>query len=112
MESRSRSLEYVHDQGGCHGPATWCGGRMGHGANRYSVNSFQKWPLGGVITVSAAVVPPTVSLSVLKAFPGSHLAAVQFQTKIPTGSKVMAILLKCVMTCKIIETVTPRICVL
>ena len=47
-----------------------------------------------------------------KAFPGSHLAAVQFQTKIPTGSKVMAILLKCVMTCKIIETVTPGICVL
>ena len=49
----------------------WVMGPMG------MVSIVPKWPLGGVVTVSATVAPPTVSLSVLKAFPGSHLAAVQ-----------------------------------
>ena len=31
----------------------------------------------GIITILAAVAPPTVSLSVPKALPGSHLASVQ-----------------------------------
>ena len=49
----------------------WVMGPMG------IVSIVPKWPLGGVVTILATVVPPTVSLSVLKAFPGSHLAAVQ-----------------------------------
>ena len=39
MGSRSRALGHVHDQGGCFRHATWCGGRVVHGANGYSVNS-------------------------------------------------------------------------
>ena len=37
----------------------------------------KKRPLGGVIAILAMIVPPTVSLSVSKALPESHLASVQ-----------------------------------
>ena len=72
----SRSLRVWHSQGGCHRPVTWCTGRMGHGATRDNVK-FQKWPLGGIVTILAMVVPPTVSLGVPRVLPGSHLASVQ-----------------------------------
>ena len=49
----------------------WVMGPMG------IVSIVPKMATRGVVAVSATVAPPTVSLSVLKAFPGSHLAAVQ-----------------------------------
>ena len=49
---------------------------MVHWANGYSVNSA-KMTTRGHRTILAMVAPPKVSLSILKAFPGFHLAAVQ-----------------------------------
>ena len=105
----SRSLRVWHNQGGCHRPATQCTGRMGHGATRDNVNS-SKMATRGVVAILAMVVPPTVSLNVPKALPGSHLASIQIWSQNSYWIKCYRNITKMFsIACIKIETDTPGI---
>ena len=64
----------------------------------------------GIITISAMVAPPTVSLSVPKALPGSHLSSVQIWSQnsywIKSYSNITEMFS---IACIKIETYTPGI---